>query len=151
MRLAKQAALAALMIIGVLVAWRGARTHDCKGRYAQARAQLSILQGELEDYHRENGHYPTTGHRLARSPFGRHADVDPGLTLPPVSDMEMPRDADLVLPSTPEVVLPRDPWGNRYFYKSDGKKYVLGSRGPSSRCDGAGRPELMVLSPAHTK
>jgi len=26
--------------------------------------------------------------------------------------------------------LPLDPWGNRYFYQSDGESYVLGSFGP---------------------
>jgi hypothetical protein len=151
MLLAKRAIPAAVMISGVLFAWKGARIHDCRTRYHQAGAEISILQGELEYYRRENGHYPTTGHRLALSPLGKEADIDPGFALPPVPDMELPRDTGFVLPSAPEVRLPRDPWGNFYFYKSDGKKYVLGSFGPSSRCDSAGKPDLIVQSPTHAK
>jgi hypothetical protein len=97
MLLAKRAIPAAVMISGVLFAWKGARIHDCRTRYHQAGAEISILQGELEYYRRENGHYPTTGHRLALSPFGKEADIDPGFALPPVPDMELPTDTGFVV------------------------------------------------------
>ena len=102
--------------VGLLVVAIGAfaiasRTALERERYSQAQRDISVLQTNLRNFKNDNGHYPITDQGL-RMLFNS-PDIDPGL----VHGMEVPP-------------APLDPWGNPYFYQSDGQSYVLGSFGP---------------------
>ena len=68
----------------------------------------------LDYYYRDNGYYPTTDRGLRAL-----------VTLPTTGIVP------LVYFSGGYIErLPKDPWGNPYFYQSDGNSYVLKSLGP---------------------
>jgi general secretion pathway protein G len=71
-----------------------------QAKSAKAHADISGLRTALDRYYSDHGSYPTTGQGLEAL----------------VSSGEVAR-------------VPSDPWGNSYFYQSDGRSYALKSFG----------------------
>jgi general secretion pathway protein G len=106
-----------ILVVGLLatIVVQSLRGAADKAKHTKAQADIAELRTALDRYHDDNGYYPTT---------------DQGLR------------ALVVYPPTNGIVplvyftggyierLPRDPWGNPYFYQSDGNSYVLKSLGP---------------------
>jgi general secretion pathway protein G len=88
-----------------------ARIEMRRKNYSRARIEIADLQKDLEYFQYENGRYPTTEEGLGT--LFNTDEMDPGF----VRGMK-------------GFPLPLDPWGNRYFYQSDGENYLLGSFGP---------------------
>jgi general secretion pathway protein G len=85
-----------------------------KAKRSKARADIAELKTALDHYYLDNGYYPTTDQGLRAL-----------VTLPTTGIVP------LVYFSGGYIErLPRDPWGNPYFYRSDGNSYVLKSLGP---------------------
>jgi general secretion pathway protein G len=105
-----------------------------RSRYSEARAELTELSHRLDTFYLDNGFYPTTDTGL-RALTGHDTSPDPGFVYPKAE------------PNSPRDSLDRDPWGNRFFYESDGNSYRLGSFGP--RGDHGDSPEIEVRSPGH--
>jgi general secretion pathway protein G len=85
-----------------------------KAKRTKARADIAELKKALDRYYVDNGYYPTTDQGLR------------ALVTPPTNGI-----LPLVYYSGGYIDrLPKDPWGNPYFYQSDGNSYVLKSLGP---------------------
>jgi general secretion pathway protein G len=85
-----------------------------KAKRTKAQADIAELKTALDRYHLDNGYYPTTNQGLR------------ALVAYPTTGI-----VPLVYFSGGYIErLPRDPWGNPYFYRSDGNSYVLKSLGP---------------------
>ncbi len=106
-----------VLVVGLLttIVVQSRRGASDKAKRTKAQADIAELKTALGYYYSDNGYYPTT---------------DQGLR------------ALVAYPPTTGIVLlvyfnggyierfPRDPWGNPYFYQSDGNSYVLKSLGP---------------------
>jgi general secretion pathway protein G len=105
-----------ILVVGLLatIVTQSVRGASDKARRTKAQADIAELKTALGEYYSDNGYYSTT---------------DQGLR------------ALVTLPTTGIVPLvyytggyierlPKDPWGNPYFYRSDGNSYVLKSLGP---------------------
>ncbi|MFZ2064304.1 MAG: type II secretion system major pseudopilin GspG [Candidatus Binatus sp.] len=85
-----------------------------KAKRAKAQADIAELKTALDRYYLDSGYYPTTDQGLG------------ALVTPPTTGI-----IPLVYYTGGYIErLPRDPWGNPYFYQSDGNSYVLKSLGP---------------------
>jgi general secretion pathway protein G len=105
-----------ILIIGLLALMVVPRLRGVADRAKRTKAQADIqeLKQALDRYYLDNGSYPTTDQGLQ------------ALVSPPSGGR---------LPSNYEQggyieKLPNDPWGNQYFYQSDGSTYALKSFGP---------------------
>jgi len=105
-----------ILIIGLLALMVVPRLRGVADRAKRTKAQADIqeLKQALDRYYLDNGSYPTTDQGLQ------------ALVAPPSGGR---------LPSNYEQggyieKLPNDPWGNQYFYQSDGTTYALKSFGP---------------------
>ena len=105
-----------ILIIGLLALMVVPRLRGVADRAKRTKAQADIqeLKQALDRYYLDNGSYPTTDQGLQ------------ALVSPPTGGR---------LPSNYEQggyieKLPSDPWGNQYFYQSDGSSYALKSFGP---------------------
>ena len=105
-----------ILIIGLLALMVVPRLRGVADRAKRTKAQADIqeLKQGLDRYYLDNGSYPTTDQGLQ------------ALVSPPTGGR---------LPSNYEQggyieKLPSDPWGNQYFYQSDGSTYALKSFGP---------------------
>ena len=105
-----------ILIIGLLALMVVPRLRGVADRAKRTKAQADIqeLKQALDRYYLDNGSYPTTDQGLQ------------ALVSPPTAGR---------VPSNYEQVgyiekLPSDPWGNQYFYQSDGSSYALKSFGP---------------------
>jgi general secretion pathway protein G len=105
-----------ILIIGLLALMVVPRLRGVADRAKRTKAQADIqeLKQALDRYYLDNGSYPTTDQGLQ------------ALVSPPTGGR---------LPSNYEQggyieKLPNDPWGNQYFYQSDGSTYALKSFGP---------------------
>lgn len=105
-----------ILIIGLLALMVVPRLRGVADRAKRTKAQADIqeLKQALDRYYLDNGSYPTTDQGLQ------------ALVTPPSGGR---------LPSNYEQggyieKLPNDPWGNQYFYQSDGSTYALKSFGP---------------------
>ena len=105
-----------ILIIGLLALMVVPRLRGVADRAKRTKAQADIqeLKQALDRYYLDNGSYPTTDQGLQ------------ALVAPPTGGR---------LPSNYEQggyieKLPNDPWGNQYFYQSDGSTYALKSFGP---------------------
>lgn len=105
-----------ILIIGLLALMVVPRLRGVADRAKRTKAQADIqeLKQALDRYYLDNGSYPTTDQGLQ------------ALVTPPTGGR---------LPSNYEQggyieKLPNDPWGNQYFYQSDGNTYALKSFGP---------------------
>jgi general secretion pathway protein G len=105
-----------IMIIGLLALMVVPRLRGVADRAKTTKAQADIqeIKQALDRYYLDNGSYPTTDQGLQ------------ALVTPPTSGH---------VPNNYEQggyieKLPTDPWGNAYFYQSDGNSYALKSFGP---------------------
>jgi general secretion pathway protein G len=105
-----------ILIIGLLALMVVPRLRGVADRAKRTKAQADIqeLKQALDRYYLDNGSYPTTDQGLQ------------ALVSPPTAGR---------VPSNYEQggyieKLPSDPWGNQYFYQSDGSSYALKSFGP---------------------
>ena len=85
-----------------------------RAKRTKAQADIAELKTALDRYHLDNGYYPTTNQGLRAL-----------VTLPTTGIVPLVYDSGGYIER-----LPRDPWGNPYFYQSDGNSYVLKSLGP---------------------
>ena len=85
-----------------------------KAKRTKAQADIAELKTALNRYHLDNGYYPTTDQGLRAL-----------VTLPTTGIVPL-----VYFTGGYIERLPRDPWGNPYFYRSDGNSYVLKSLGP---------------------
>ncbi len=114
-----------ILILGLLatIVVQSLRGATDKAKRVKAQADISELKTALDRYYLDNGFYPTT---------------DQGL-LALVSAPTTGR-----VPSSYESGgyiqnVPKDPWGNPYFYQSDGNAYVLKSFGADGVEGGDGK------------
>jgi general secretion pathway protein G len=105
-----------ILIIGLLALMVVPRLRGVADRAKRTKAQADIqeLKQALDRYYLDNGSYPTTDQGLQ------------ALVSPPTEGRA---------PTNYEQggyieKLPSDPWGNQYFYQSDGSSYALKSFGP---------------------
>lgn len=105
-----------IMIIGLLALMVVPRLRGVADRAKTTKAQADIqeLKQALDRYYLDNGSYPTTDQ-------GLNALITPPTTGRPVNNYEQGGYIEK---------LPSDPWGNQYFYQSDGNTYALKSFGP---------------------
>ncbi|MGC1677277.1 MAG: type II secretion system major pseudopilin GspG [Candidatus Binataceae bacterium] len=105
-----------IMIIGLLALMVVPRLRGVADRAKTTKAQADIqeLKQALDRYYLDNGSYPTTDQ-------GLNALVTPPSTGRQASNYEQGGYIEK---------LPADPWGNQYFYQSDGNTYALKSFGP---------------------
>jgi general secretion pathway protein G len=103
-------AIIGLLALMIVPRFKGV-TNQAKNTKAQA--DISALQQQLDRYYLDNGFYPTTDQglqALVSAPTNGRTPTNYS------SDGYIQR-------------LPNDPWGNPYFYQSDGNTYVLKSFG----------------------
>ncbi len=105
-----------ILIIGLLALMVVPRLRGVADRAKRTKAQADIqeLKQALDRYYLDNGTYPTTDQGLQ------------ALVTPPTGG-RTPANYE---PGGYIEKLPSDPWGNSYFYQSDGSSYVLKSFGP---------------------
>jgi general secretion pathway protein G len=104
-----------ILILGLLatIVVQSLRGAADKAKTTKAQADLAEIKTALDRYYLDNGFYPTT---------------DQGLTalVSPPSSGRVPANYE----SGGYIErLPTDPWGNQYFFQSDGNSYVLKSFG----------------------
>ena len=104
-----------ILILGLLatIVVQSLRGAADKAKKTKAQADMAELKTALDRYYLDNGFYPTTDQGLS------------SLVSPPSSGRT---------PANYEAGgyierLPTDPWGNQYFYQSDGNTYALKSFG----------------------
>jgi general secretion pathway protein G len=105
-----------ILILGLLatIVVHSQRGAADKAKRSKARADLAEIKTALHRYYLDNGYYPTTDQGLG------------ALVAPPTNGI-----VPLVYYSGGYIErIPKDPWGNPYFYQSDGNSYVLKSLGP---------------------
>jgi general secretion pathway protein G len=105
-----------ILILGLLatVVVQSLRGPADKAKRTKARADLAEIKTALDRYHLDNGYYPTTDQGLR------------ALVAPPTNGI-----VPLIYYGGGYIErIPKDPWGNPYFYQSDGNSYVLKSLGP---------------------
>lgn len=114
-----------ILILGLLatIVVQSLRGATDKAKRVKAQADLHELQTALDRYYLDNGYYPTSDQGLpalvSRPSGGRvPANYEDGGYIQRV---------------------PLDPWGNRYFYQSDGNGYVLKSFGADGVEGGEGK------------
>jgi general secretion pathway protein G len=113
-----------ILIIGLLatIVVQNLRSATDRAKRVKAEADLAQLKSALDRYYLDNGSYPTTDQGLA------------GLISVP-SGGDPPKDW-----GGPYIEkVPPDPWGNQYFYQSDGNSYVLKSFGADGVEGGEGK------------
>ena len=105
-----------ILVVGLLttIVVQSLRGASDKAKRTKAKADIAELKTALSDYYRDNGYYPTTNQGLRAL-----------VTRPTTGIVPLVYFSGGYIES-----LPRDPWGNPYFYQSDGNSYVLKSLGP---------------------
>lgn len=114
-----------ILIIGLLatIVVQNLRGATDKARRIKAEADISAFKTALDRYYLDNGSYPTSDQGLA------------ALVAAPTTG-RIP--ADYPEGGYIEKV-PNDPWGNPYYYQSDGNSYVLKSFGADGVEGGTGK------------
>jgi general secretion pathway protein G len=105
-----------ILILGLLatIVVQSLRGAADKAKRTKAQADISELKTSLDRYYLDNGSYPTTDQGLQALVSAPTSGRIPN-NYPPGGYIER---------------LPKDPWGNAYFYQSDGSNYMLKSYGP---------------------
>jgi general secretion pathway protein G len=113
-----------ILIIGLLatIVVQNLRSATDKAKHVKAQADVAQIKSGLDRYYLDNGSYPST---------------DQGLnalcSVPQAGNV--PKDW-----SGPYLEkIPPDPWGNAYYYPSDGNSYVLKSFGADGAEGGEGK------------
>jgi general secretion pathway protein G len=113
-----------ILIIGLLatIVVQNLRSATDKAKRVKAQADIAQIKSGLDRYYLDNGSYPTS-------------DQGPnGLVSAPGSG-NVPKDW-----GGPYLEkIPPDPWGNSYYYQSDGNSYVLKSFGADGAEGGDGK------------
>lgn len=114
-----------IMILGLLATLvvQNLRGATDKAKRTKAAADIAGLKTALDRYYMDNGSYPTTDQGLQ------------ALVTPP-SNGRMPQNYEQ---GGYISRLPLDPWGNPYFYQSDGNGYALKSFGADGVEGGEGK------------
>jgi general secretion pathway protein G len=114
-----------ILILGLLatIVVQSLRGAADKAKRVKAQADIAELKTALDRYYLDNGYYPTTDQGLQ------------ALVAAPTTGK---------IPTNYETGgyiqrLPKDPWGNAYFYQSDGNAYVLKSFGADGVEGGEGK------------
>ena len=113
-----------ILIIGLLatIVVQNLRSATDKAKRVKAQADIAQIKSALDRYYLDNGSYPTTDQGLT------------GLVTAPTAG-DVPKDW-----GGPYIEkVPPDPWGNSYFYQSDGNSYVLKSFGADGVEGGEGK------------
>src|SRR5258707_13907524 len=106
-----------ILILGLLatIVVQSLRGAADKAKRTKAAADIAEIKTALDRYYLDNGFYPTTDQGLN------------ALVTPPTSGRTPPN-----YESGGYIErLPSDPWGNQYFFQSDGNSYALKSFGKS--------------------
>jgi len=113
-----------IMILGLLATLvvQNLRGATDKAKRTKAMADIAGFKTALDRYYMDNGAYPTTDQ-------GLQALVTPPTSGRPANNYETGGYISRV---------PPDPWGNQYFYQSDGNTYALKSFGPAGQEGGQG-------------
>jgi general secretion pathway protein G len=113
-----------ILIIGLLatIVVQNLRSATDKAKRVKAQADVSQIKSGLDRYYLDAGSYPTTDQGLN------------GLIGAPSSG-NVPHDWQG--PYLEKI--PPDPWGNPYFYQSDGNSYILKSFGADGVEGGEGK------------
>jgi len=111
-----------IMIIGLLALMVAPRLRGVadKAKRTKAQADIAEFKQGLDRYYLDSGSYPTTDQGLQ------------ALVTPPTSG-KIPANYE---PGGYIRQVPPDPWGNPYFYQSNGSGYVLKSFGPDGAQSG---------------
>ena len=114
-----------ILILGLLatIVVQSLRGATDKAKRVKAQADIAEIKTGLDRYYLDSGSYPTTDQGLASlvaAPQGGRvpANYEAGGYIQSV---------------------PKDPWGNPYFYQSDGNAYVLKSFGADGAEGGDGK------------
>jgi len=114
-----------ILILGLLatIVVQSLRGATDKAKRVKAQADIAEIKTGLDRYYLDSGSYPTTDQGLASlvaAPQGGRvpANYEAGGYIQSV---------------------PKDPWGNQYFYQSDGNAYVLKSFGADGAEGGDGK------------
>ncbi len=113
-----------ILIIGLLatIVVQNLRSATDKAKRVKAQADIAQIKSALDRYYLDSGSYPTTDQGLS------------GLIAAPTAG-NVPKDW-----GGPYIEkIPPDPWGNPYFYQSDGNSYVLKSFGADGVEGGEGK------------
>jgi general secretion pathway protein G len=113
-----------ILIIGLLatIVVQNLRSATDKAKRVKAQADIAQIKSGLDRYYLDNGSYPSSDQGLN------------GLVSAPGSG-NVPRDW-----GGPYLEkIPPDPWGNSYYYQSDGNSYVLKSFGADGAEGGDGK------------
>jgi len=113
-----------ILIIGLLatIVVQNLRSATDKAKRVKAQADLAQIKSGLDRYYLDNGSYPSSDQGLN------------GLVSAPGSG-NVPKDW-----GGPYLEkIPPDPWGNSYYYQSDGNSYVLKSFGADGAEGGEGK------------
>jgi general secretion pathway protein G len=113
-----------ILIIGLLatIVVQNLRSATDKAKRVKAQADIAQIKSALDRYYLDAGSYPAT---------------DQGLNalIAAPSSGNVPKDW-----GGPYIEkIPPDPWGNPYFYQSDGNAYVLKSYGADGAEGGEGK------------
>ena len=114
-----------ILILGLLatIVVQSLRGATDKAKRVKAQADISEIKTGLDRYYLDSGSYPTTDQGLASL-----------VAAPNTGRVANNYEAGGYLQS-----IPKDPWGNAYFYQSDGNAYVLKSFGADGVEGGEGK------------
>jgi general secretion pathway protein G len=113
-----------ILILGLLatIVVQSLRGATDKAKRVKAQADIAEIKTGLDRFYLDAGSYPTSDQGLA------------ALVAAPQSGNSSNYEAGGYLQS-----IPKDPWGNPYFYQSDGNSYVLKSFGADGAEGGEGK------------
>jgi len=114
-----------ILILGLLatIVVQSLRGATDKAKRVKAQADISEIKTGLDRYYLDAGSYPTTDQGLQSL-----------VAAPSTGRISQNYEAGGYLQS-----IPKDPWGNAYFYQSDGNAYVLKSFGADGAEGGEGK------------
>ncbi|HUA35019.1 MAG TPA: type II secretion system protein GspG [Candidatus Binataceae bacterium] len=116
----------AMLLVAALVVRAIARATE-QAKVSRAEAEIAILKRALDRYYFDNGAYPTVLDALYNPTAHKSASGQIKYVGRYVSDL-------------PE----HDPWGNPFYYESDGQMYVLKSFGADGVPGGTGNNSDIV-------
>jgi len=114
-----------ILILGLLatIVVQSLRGATDKAKRVKAQADIAEIKTGLDRYYRDAGSYPTTDQGLQAL-----------VSAPSSGSVPANYETGGYLQS-----IPKDPWGNPYFFQSDGNSYVLKSFGADGVEGGEGK------------
>ena len=123
----RTAAAALAMLLAILIVVRAISRATEEAKVSRAEAEIAILKRALDRYYLDNGSYPSVLAALYNPPPQKASHAQIKYVRRYVADL-------------PE----HDPWGNRFYYESDGKMYVVKSFGADGNPGGTGNDADIV-------